>query len=322
MAVAKRFSLKRCQRAEDMNESWYASVDMPSTAERAVLVPVSGALPERDASLASRRPGHHDRGRLGVLATTPGGWRTACLGLALIGCATGAGTSGPAVAPRAGASGKIGEIGLVAGPPPIVSSQTTVTLAGARCESSRCTCREPGRDDAETAPPSEGSKRFEIRMVANTGQASLEVSGIGTIAASGSEEKCVYVDLPAGGKHDVRLTARESIPGGGVAPVVRFVEYGPRGPYWYDVIAINCNGSEGRCDRHGADEWAAAASRRKRGRLDPCGSSVVTRLMWETSGGQIEREGGLFRDFTVSFDLDVKKFATQFPPGATECVPK
>jgi hypothetical protein len=320
MAVAKRFSIKRCERAEDMKESWYASGDMPSTAVRAVAPRVHGAPPERDASLASRHLGRRDRGRLVVPPTDQGIWGTVCLALAFLGCA-GAGSAGPAAPPRAGA---VGAVGLVAGPAPTVSSQTTVTLAGARCESSRCTCRDPGRDDdaAETVPPSEGSKRFEIRMAANNGQTSLEVSGIGTIAASGSEEKCVYVDMPAGGKHDVRLTARESIPGGGVAPVVRFVEYGPKGPYWYDVIAINCNGSEGRCDRRGADDWAAAASHRKRGRLDPCGSSVVTRLMWETSGGQIEREGGLFRDFTVSFNLDVKKFATQFPPGAPECVPK
>ena len=31
---------------------------------------------------------------------------------------------------------------------------------------------------------------------------------------------------------------------------------------------------------------------------------------------------GFFRDFTVTFEMEVKKFATQFAPGSTECVPK
>jgi hypothetical protein len=314
MAVAKRFSIKRRGRAEDMGKSWYASLDMSSTEER------TGARPTvrgHAGAPHAKRPERRVRGRIVVtLAVAREIWRAAWLGLAAAGCAVGAGSAGPpVVAPRA--------VGLVAGPAPAVSSQTTVTLAGARCQSSRCVCREPGGDDdAETAPPSEGSKRFEIRLAANASEASLELTGIGTIATSGPEERCVYVDLPSGGQRNVRFVARESIPGGGVAPVVRFAEYGPKGPYWYDVVEINCNGPQGRCDRAGVDEWASGARRRKRGRIEPCGSSVVTRLMWETSGGQIEREGGLFRDFTVTFNLDVKRFATQFPPGATECVPK
>jgi len=50
--------------------------------------------------------------------------------------------------------------------------------------------------------------------------------------------------------------------------------------------------------------------------------TVRTRLGWETSGGTGDREGGFFRDFTVSFEMEVKRFATQFAPGSTECVPK
>ena len=30
----------------------------------------------------------------------------------------------------------------------------------------------------------------------------------------------------------------------------------------------------------------------------------------------------MFRDFTVDFTMEVKRFATEFHPGATECVPK
>ena len=81
-------------------------------------------------------------------------------------------------------------------------------------------------------------------------------------------------------------------------------------------------GPGGRCNREAADAWGAEVKKRKRGRIDPCGSAVVTHLRWDTTGGTGEREMGLFRDFNVHFALEVKKFATQFRPGATECVPK
>ena len=46
--------------------------------------------------------------------------------------------------------------------------------------------------------------------------------------------------------------------------------------------------------------------------MDPCGSLVITGLDWETSGGLAHRDTGLYRDFSVRFDAEVKKFATQF----------
>jgi hypothetical protein len=104
--------------------------------------------------------------------------------------------------------------------------------------------------------------------------------------------------------------------------MLHIAEYGPKGPFWYDVVDVHCAGAGGRCTRDAADEWGAEAKNRKRGRIDPCGSSVITHLLWETSGGMGERDSGFFRDFTVTFDMEVKKFATQFAPGSTECVPK
>ena len=49
--------------------------------------------------------------------------------------------------------------------------------------------------------------------------------------------------------------------------------------------------------------------------MDPCGSLVVTGLDWETSGGLAHRDTGLYRDFSVRFDAEVKKFPTQFAPA-------
>jgi hypothetical protein len=210
-----------------------------------------------------------------------------------------------------------------------VSAATTLTFAGARCAAGSCRCREPGRDDEETTPPAPGSKRFEIRISATGGTASLDLSDLGAVASEpisdreiGDGTTCAYIDIPSGSSHNVLFIAKESAPGQGVAPRLQMAEYGPKGPFWYDLIAVSCNGREGRCDRAAAILWGSAARQRKRGRLDPCGSTVVSKLAWETSGGQAERAGGLFADFSVQFTMEVKKFATQFAPGSTECLPK
>lgn len=224
-------------------------------------------------------------------------------------------------------------VGVVAGPAPTVATGMSLTLAGARCDSSSCRCRQPGRDDAEAAPPADGSKRFEIRMSAAGSTASLDLSGLGHVATPiatqaqedatvETKETCAYIDVPVGSTHDAVFVAGETTPGRGITPRLSIAEYGPQGPYWYDVVAVSCDGAGGRCDRRAADAWGRAARQRKRGRLEPCGSTVVTKLAWETSGGQAERDGGLFRDFTARFTMEVKKFATQFAPGSTECIPK
>lgn len=170
-------------------------------------------------------------------------------------------------------------------------------------------------------------------MAAAGGSASLDLSDLGTVAtgpeppATGEEAPrtrttCVYVDVPVGSTHQARFVAVESVKGQGVSPRLTIAEYGPAGPYWYDIVTVSCEGTSGRCDRDAADAWGREARGRQRGRVDPCGSAVVTKLAWESSGGQAARDGGLFRDFAVRFTMEVKKFATQFAPGSTECVPK
>lgn len=204
---------------------------------------------------------------------------------------------------------------------------TAVPLAGARCRGEQgealtyCRCRGPG-DAAETDPPAEGQKRFEIRMAAEGGEAKLDSEVLGFLSVKGPQERCFYVDLVAGGASKFLFRADATNPNDGVSPFLSIAEYGPAGPFWYDTLVVKCRGSYGRCDRQGADEWKASLANRRRGRLDPCGSAVVEALGWETSGGQAERDGGLFRDFSVGFQMDVKAFATRFEPGSIECVPK
>lgn len=195
-------------------------------------------------------------------------------------------------------------------------------LAGARCSGGHCTCRQRNGDVNESNPPDADHKRFEIRLGALGGSATLDSPTLGHFA-SGSDETCFYIDVIPGTVNQVTFTARADTKEGGVAPELQIAEYGPKGPWWYDVLRVDCPGGPGgRCNRESAEAWGAEAKGTKRGRIDPCGSAVVSRLRWDTSGGTGDREMGLFRDFIVTFTMEVKKFATQFHPGATECVPK
>jgi hypothetical protein len=202
---------------------------------------------------------------------------------------------------------------------------TTATLVGARCHDGRCTCRKGVGDNAETAPPDADHKRFEIRVGAEGGgDAALESPTLGRFSAGAGavDAACFYVDVLPATRHLLSFAAHEGRTGDGLSPTLHIAEYGPKGPYWYDVVEVHCAGAGGKCTREAADAWSAEAKNRKRGRIDPCGSAVVTHLAWETSGGTGTRDSGLFRDLTVSFEMEVKRFATQFAPGSTECVPK
>jgi hypothetical protein len=197
-------------------------------------------------------------------------------------------------------------------------------LAGARCKPGSgepCVCRQRPGEVAEKSPPDADHKRFEVRLGGAGGSATLDSPTLGHLAG-GPDETCFYLDVLPGTTSEVTFTARASTAEGGVSPLLDLAEYGPKGPWWYDLLAVRCDGPGHRCNRDAADAWSAEAKTRKRGRIDPCGSAVISHLVWDTSGGTGERELGLFRDFTVRFTLEVKRFATQFAPGSTECVPK
>ena len=213
--------------------------------------------------------------------------------------------------------------------PPRASLETpgarNANLAGARCKGGApCKCRDRlggAAEAAEAPPPDEQHKRFEIRLAGAGGGAILDSPTLGHFAAV-DDEACFYIDVLPGTTSDVSFTAIEGRKEGGVGPLLEIAEYGPKGPWWYDVVSVRCVGPGGRCNRDAADGWSAEAKSRKRGRVDPCGSSVISHLVWDTSGGVGNRELGLFKDFTVRFTMEVKRFPTQFRPHAPECVAK
>jgi hypothetical protein len=192
-------------------------------------------------------------------------------------------------------------------------------LAGKRCADGVCRCRGP-RDPAESPPPAAGRKRIEIRMSAVNGHIKLDSPSTGHFEQGGAEEACFYLDLDVNLSHDFHLDSEEGRTDAGVTPHVHIAEYGPAGPYWYDIVDIHCGLGASACTLESAKDWGEAwKATRKRGRLEPCGSINVSGLKWTTSGGSEADKGGPLRDFEASFALDVRKFATEYPPGASEC---
>jgi hypothetical protein len=160
-------------------------------------------------------------------------------------------------------------------------------------------------------------------MSVATGEIVLTSPTLGRLQHDGAQEECYYVDLPAGSSHEFVIESREFQKGEGFTPSVRIAEYGPKGPWWYDVLAIECGAKNQPCDRASAKDWEQSwLTQRKRGRLDACGSTVVSALKWDTSGGQAMMDGGALRDFRVQFMLLVKDFATQLAPRDPRCVPQ
>jgi hypothetical protein len=243
---------------------------------------------------------------------------TCGLAVALSGCGS---SSSPASGPSSPASP--GDITTVRHVDKVTPPAPPPTLAGARCDPTRgtCTCRKQ-EDDAENKPPPEGQKRLEIRLSVLGGDAVLESPTVGKFTGAGVADTCYYVDVPGGSKSGWNFVARATNPDAGLTPRFMISEYGPRGPYWYEILSFDCVGVGGKCDGAGVAAWTGRLKTRKRGRTDPCGSLVVTGLDWETTGGLAHRDTGLYRDFTVRFDVEVKKFPTQFAPHSTECVPK
>lgn len=205
----------------------------------------------------------------------------------------------------------------------VADVSTPARLAGARCADGACRCRVPGTDDAEVAPPEAGMKRYEIRLAADHGSAAVASPAFGRLAAATETDTCYYVDLLAGASHDVAFAVRAARSRGGFGARFRVAEYGVKQAVWYDIFAVVCGGAADGCRRESVDAWAKGLqAQRRRGRLDPCGSTVVTGLRWDTTGGEHDRDGGYYRDLTVGFALDVKKFTPQLAPGDPTCAPQ
>jgi hypothetical protein len=184
------------------------------------------------------------------------------------------------------------------GPPP--ARTTRAALAGALCHGDSCTCRElTAVDDGGVGVPDGALKRFEVRLQSAQ---ELWASLRGEVLYKNPEkvETCFYVDLPAG---ETPLELRASNKDG-VSAQWTIRELGTKTKSWYDTFTFEC-GNPGVCS---FEELDAARDRmnalKKRGVHDPCGSTRIKNLTWDTGKSPDMLHPS---ELVVRLSLDVRK---------------
>ncbi|MEZ4366789.1 MAG: hypothetical protein R2939_10940 [Kofleriaceae bacterium] len=162
---------------------------------------------------------------------------------------------------------------------PVPAAATTAALVGPLCGGAECQCRDPGAPDeggAGLAP--EGHKRYEVRVGPSEHPLWVTLDGGVMYKSAERATACFYVDL-APGEHALRLRASNP---SGVQAVVRVAEYGVATGSWYRTFEFAC-GEGGVCTSDGLDAQRARYQATHGGKHDPCGSTLVRGLTWDTS---------------------------------------
>lgn len=216
-------------------------------------------------------------------------------GGALSACAGGA-QSGPH------ANGPIG---------PTPQPRTEAVLVGPLCQGDSCRCKQ---DEGDAGPPAPGEKRYEVHLGPSSDPLWATVDRMVLFKDRDHADACYYIDL-APGKHQVALRGKaDAEPGLSVAMSIA-EEGGAEGQsWWYRTFDFNC-GAPGQCTMPQIQEWKEQVARWK-GKHDPCGSTKVEDLSWET-GRMPDRLHP--DDLRLNLTLDVYKFTPPHPPGSSEC---
>ena len=173
---------------------------------------------------------------------------------------------------------------------------------------------------AEAPPPDE--QRFEIRLAGVGGGATLDSPTLGHFAA-GADEACFYIDVLPGTTSDVVVHGDRGGQGRRHRAGARYRRVRPEGALVVRRHQRSLRGSgrqvqprrRRRLERGG--EEPQARPRRPLRVVGDLAPRPGTRR-----AASADRELGLFKDFTVKFTMEVKRFPTQWPPHAKECVPQ
>lgn len=187
--------------------------------------------------------------------------------------------------------------------------ETRATLAGPLCESDGCRCKSATGDDAGT--PAEGVKRYEVVLGPSENQLWATVDDMVLYKSRERATECFYVDLRPG-KHAVTLRAHEEDHFGAR---LKIAEQGKASLWWYDTFDFYC-GAPGLCSLEGLDSWKADAARFEQGKHDPCGSTLIRGVTWQTGTvPDLLHPSELLLELT----LDVYEFVPEQPPGHESC---
>lgn len=184
---------------------------------------------------------------------------------------------------------------------------TLGTLSGPLCKDNACRCAEPG-DDPGLADK-EGFKRYEFRIGPADNELWVTVGDMVLYKGIEQATECFYIDL-ATGKHPVLLRARKQ---NGFAARLEVSELGPKGRY--DTFIFAC-GSPGTCTIDTLREWRASLAKYKRSIHDPCGSTRIRNVQWQ-SGEAPDRIHP--EEIELGLVLDIYDFDPRHESGHPEC---
>jgi len=194
--------------------------------------------------------------------------------------------------------------------PPLPPPTTTATLAGPLCEGSACTCR--GETGDAGAPASTAVKRYEIEIGPIDNDLWVTVDDMVLYKSRERATECFYVDLSSPGEHKVTIRAHGE-PAFGARVNIREMSADPKS--WYDTFTFGCGGP-GACDQPQLHDWRDGLKEYTRGVHDPCGSTKIKGIEWDT---------GEMPDSTIPSDLYVRlvlqpyEFAPKHPSGDPAC---
>lgn len=187
---------------------------------------------------------------------------------------------------------------------------TLATLSGPLCKDDSCRCAEPGNDAG--LPVNPGVKRYEVRIGPVDNELWVEVDDMVLYKGVERATDCFYIDL-ATGKHPVSLLARQT---NGFAARVAISELGKLGRY--QTFEFAC-GSPGPCGIEEMREWQASLVRYQRSVHDPCGSTRIRNVHWQ-SGKTPDRIHP--EELTLDLILDIYGFEPRHESGHPECKDK
>jgi hypothetical protein len=184
---------------------------------------------------------------------------------------------------------------------------TSATLAGPLCEGQQCRCREPGREPGLAQRP--GTKRYELRIGPVENELWVTVNDMVLYKSPERATECFYIDLPTG-KHPVSLRARGEY---GFAARLSISELGAQGGY--ETFDFACGGP-GMCEQSQLKEWRASLAKYKRGAHDPCGSTKIHDVEWQ-SGKMPDKLHP--SELELELVMQVYEFTPEHPSGDPAC---
>lgn len=194
------------------------------------------------------------------------------------------------------------------GPPP--AKATSVALAGPLCSGGSCTCAK-GPEEAGF-PEGAGQKRFEIRLGPTPHELWATLPGGVLYKSAERPEMCFYVDLPPG-THPIELRASQA---SGVSAAISIFELGAKAKTAYATFRFSCGSPGGVCSYEELDGKQAEYRGVKKSLHDPCGSTKIKEVLWDTSHSP---DQPVPSEFAMRFVMQVYKFEPDQPHGDPSC---